>query len=723
MRRKGTMRPWMGTLLALALAAAPAAAPAQVKKVDELKYPPLPRFNVPSPTRVELDNGMVVILLEDHELPLIDATVRVRTGARLEPQELIGVAQITGSVMRTGGTKTMTGDELDDFLEGKAARVETFIGDEFGGASMSCLKGDFPEVLKVFADVLRNPVFAQDKIDITKNQANAGIARQNDNPQSILFREFQEIIYGADSPYAWSETYATIARITRDDLVAWHKKHYHPNRIVLGLAGDFDTAQALELVKATFGDWAKGAAPEKVDVAYNKQVKPGVYYIEKNDMTQSNIAMGHLGIVRNNPDYYAVEVLNQIMSGSFASRLFSNVRSKKGLAYAVRGTVNSDWDHHGIFQMWMTTKTETTGAGIEALLEEARNLTALPPTDEEVAKAKMGILNSFIFNSDSSGKILSQQVTYEYYGYPLDWLTRYRNGIEKVTTAQVREVAAKYVHPDQMAILVVGPKEGQDKPLSTYGTVTAVDITIPEPPTARAEVTDETKKAGAALLARAVDAFGGAAKVDAVESSLQKASAALKTPQGEIEVKMSALMAFPDRLRQEVVLPFGTMTTVITPDDAFLLTPGGTQPVPDSRRADALRDMRRNPMVILKARKQPALVAAVVGQEEVGGKTLQTVQVEWMGDVTLLGVDPETGRILKVAYEGPHPMSGARGEIVQMLSDYRDAGGVTVPFRVEASFNGEPFMTATTESVEINKPVAADAFARPEPVTAQKDGQ
>ncbi|MFQ5768574.1 MAG: M16 family metallopeptidase, partial [Acidobacteriota bacterium] len=317
----------------------------------------------------------------------------------LEPADKTGLASLTGSVLRTGGTTNMSGDALDDFLEGRAASIETGIGTEFGSAGMSCLKDDFPQVLKVFADVLHHPIFEPDKIEVARNQMVSGISRQNDNPQQILFREFGKIIYGKDSPYAATPTYASLGSITRDDLMAWHKKFFHPNRIIIGLAGDFDTAQVLTQIKQVFGDWKKGPAPSKVDIAYNKITHPGVFYIEKNDMTQSNIAMGHLGILRNNPDYYAVEVMNEVFSGGFASRLFSNVRSKKGLAYAVRGGVDSDWDHPGTFQMWMTTKTETTAAGIDALLEEARNITAQPPTEEEVRKAKDAILNSFVFNS------------------------------------------------------------------------------------------------------------------------------------------------------------------------------------------------------------------------------------------------------------------------------------------------------------------------------------
>jgi zinc protease len=453
---------------------------AQVKTVDELDYPDLPEFEVPQPLRLELENGMVVILMEDHELPIVSAVARIRTGSRLEPADKVGLASLTGLVLRTGGTEKMDSDELDDFLESRAANVSSSISLSFGSASMSCLKQDFPAVFRVFGDILRRPIFAEERTRIAVNQLMASISRQNDSPEEIMNREFDEIIYGEDSPYARVPTYASVRSITRDDMVAWHGKYYHPNRIILGLVGDFEAQEVLRQVKSTFADWPRGPACEEVEVPYRRKAQTGVYYVEKNDMNQSNLKMGHLGITRDNPDLFAARVLNHVLSGSFASRLFANVRSDKGLAYVVTGGIRSGWDYPGTFNMWMTTKTETTGAGIEALLEEAQNLELQPPTAEEVNRAKEGILNSFIFNVDTRKEILGQQLTYEYFGYPLDWLDRYRNGVENVTVEEVRRVAQKYIHPQQFVILVVGPSEGRDKPLSDFGEVTQLDISIPD---------------------------------------------------------------------------------------------------------------------------------------------------------------------------------------------------------------------------------------------------
>lgn len=455
--------------------------PGQVDSVEQLSYPPLPDIHITQPTRVILDNGMVVLLLEDHELPTVQVSARIRTGSRLEPADKVGLASLTGTVMRSGGTTTRTGDELDDFLESKAASIETGIGTTAGSASMTCLSEDFPEVFAVFGDVLRNPRFDPGKLAIAKNQVMAGIARQNDNPDGILSREFTKLVYGKDSPYARVESYATVNNISRQDLIDWHAKYFVPNRIILGLVGDFQTEKALDLVKRTFGAWPPGKPFDDPIAPYRTSTTKKVYYVEKSDMTQAKIVIGHLGLTRKHPDYHPVVIINQIVAGSFGARLFSNIRSQKGLAYDVDGGIGFGWDYPATASFSMSTKTDTTQAGIDALLEEARKIMeTAPPTEEEVHKAKASLLNSFVFSVDSPGKLLGKFLTYEYFGYPSDWLVRFRAGIEKATVDQVRKAARTHIKPDQFVFLILGPRQGTAPALARYETVEELDISIPE---------------------------------------------------------------------------------------------------------------------------------------------------------------------------------------------------------------------------------------------------
>ncbi len=453
-----------------------------VDTVDHLRYPPLPDIHIPEPTRVVLDNGMVVLLLEDHELPIVHLSARIRTGSRLDPAGKVGLAGLASDVMRSGGTAALTGDQLDDYLEGKAARIETDMGVSAGSALMSCLREDFADVLAVFGTVLQHPRFDPEKLAIAKDQVVADIARQNDNPRRIAGREFAKLVYGTHSPYARVATYDTINRIVRQDLVDWHATYVHPQRIILGLVGDFTTEGALQLVKQVFGAWPRGPALDDPDVPYQTATTRGVYFAEKHDMTQANIVIGHLGLTRTHPDYYAVVVLNQILSGSFGSRLFSNVRSQKGLAYDVHGGIGFGWDVPELARFSMSTKLDTTQAGIDALLKEVGKVMETdPPTEEEVNRAKASLLNSFVFSVDSPGKVLEELLTHTYFGYPSDWLTIFRAGIEQTTVQQVREAARTHLKPEQFVTLVVGPRDGTAPAMARYDSVMELDIAIPDP--------------------------------------------------------------------------------------------------------------------------------------------------------------------------------------------------------------------------------------------------
>ena len=472
----------MGTCSVLLILTLVVPGQAQVKQVEELDFPPLPELVIPQPERVVLENGMVVLLMEDHELPLVNLSAFIRTGSRLEPPDKIGLASLTGTVLRTGGTAKQSGDALDEFLEGKAAMIETSIGETAGTASLSCLTEDFPAVLGVLSDILRQPAFAPEKIQIAKNQMMASIARQNDDPEGIVSREFKKLIYGKGSPYTWVPTYATILSLTRDDVARWHGTYFQPNRIILGLVGDFQKDQVVALLNKVFGDWPKGPEVKDPEAFIQEHTPAGVFYVEKNDMTQAKIAMGHQGIRRDHPDYYSLVIVNQILSGSFGARLFSNIRSKQGLAYDVQGGVGLQWDYPGMAILSMSTKIQTTGEGIEALISESRNMVSNPPTEEELANAKSSILNSFVFSLDSPSKILGKYLTYQYYGYPSTWLKTFRGGIEQVTLEQVRQAAERHLRHQDFAILVVGPGEGIRPALTRFKDIQELDIRIPDPP-------------------------------------------------------------------------------------------------------------------------------------------------------------------------------------------------------------------------------------------------
>jgi len=447
----------------------------------QIPIPQLPAFHPAQPKRFELPNGMVIFLQEDHELPTIDGTARIRGGEHSVPASKAGMMEVYGEAWRTGGTKTQTGDQLDDFLEQRAAKVETGGGGDSTTVGWACLKEDFDDVFRVFVDVLKNPEFRADKIGIAQKGLYDAISRRNDDPSQIAGREAAKLAYGNNSPLARVPEFATVAAIKRQDLMEWHGKYVHPNNIILGVVGDFDSAKMEAHLREAFGSWPKGAAAKEPEIK-PEPAKPGLYQVDKTDVNQSNIQMVALGITRRNPDYYAVSVFNEAFGGGFSSRLFGDIRTTKGLAYAVGGGVGSGFDHPGILRLMVSTKSKTTFESIEAIDKEIADLPQHPINDEEMKRAKDSILNSFVFRFDSPEKVLQEKMAYEFYGYPLDFLENFQKEIEKVTKEDVARVAAKYLHGDQLAVLVVGHVSDFDKEPSSLGPANKIDITIPPPP-------------------------------------------------------------------------------------------------------------------------------------------------------------------------------------------------------------------------------------------------
>ena len=453
----------------------------QVTDYKTLKYPKLGDIEVPEVRQVTLANGMRLFLLEDHELPLVNVSVMIRAGSVYEPAEKIGLASITGEVMRTGGTASRTGDEIDEELEAIAASVETGIGLNSGSASMSVLKGDLDKGLSILADVLMNPAFREDKIQLAKMQVGSSIARRNDSVGAVAGREFDKLIYGADSVYARHAEYATIGSITRDDLVDFHRKYFGPNNAMLAVWGDFNTKEMIEKIEQVFEKWDKIdlQLPRVPEVKYD--FRKTVNVVRKDDVNQSNVYMGHIGGLRSDPDFFSLIVMNKILGGGFTGRLFKNVRSREGLAYSVYGSYSANYDYPGEFYVGCQTKSEKTVYAIQAMLREVEKMKESEVTDEELALAKDSFLNSFVFNFDTKGEIVNRLMVYEYFGYPADFLLKTKANVEKVTKADVLRVARKHLHPDKLQILAVGRPDDFGQPLSVLGPVNEIDITIPPP--------------------------------------------------------------------------------------------------------------------------------------------------------------------------------------------------------------------------------------------------
>ena len=711
----------LGAALALTVLGLPALAPrasAQAADWKQIAKPPLPAFKAAIPLRIALPNGMVIFLQEDRALPLIRGTAVIRGGSREEPAEKAGLVSMFGQTWRTSGTKARNGDALDEYLESRGARVETFGSSDSTTVQFDTLKDNFADVFAVFTDVLQNPDFKDDKVTLAKNQMNTGIARRNDDVGGIAFREARKLGYGASSPLARNTEYFTIAEVTKDDLAAWHRANVHPNNIILSVIGDFDAKTMEATLRKAFGGWAKGPAfPRQKFTAQDP--KPGIYFVQRDDVNQSQIRMVHAGTMRMNPDYYAITVMNEVFGGGFSARLFSNIRSKKGLAYSVGGGVGALPDTPGLFQLSMGTKSSTTAAAIDALHEEIDNLRKAPPSEAELKGAKDAILNSFIFRVDTQRKVLIERVNNEFYGLPPDLLDQFVPGIQKVTVADVQRAIEKYVHKDKLAVLVVGKSQDFDRPLSSFGPVTNIDITIPAAkaaaPAAAPGATTGAAPASPnspeakALFGKVLESLGGASRVLEVKNFREKATMISKTPMGEqtVEVESWSWVNPPDRQRQALTVNGMALSRVLTAEAAFMSTPMGVQDMPASQKESALRELKLSTLALAQKASDPKLSLTVAPGVKIGEIETRLLTLAMDGAEVKLYVDPATGQVLRrVAQAGP-------AEQTTDYSDFRVVAGMNVAFKRTMSAGPQQSATVTVSEYEVNPTIDPKMFDRP----------
>ena len=330
-----TMRSASGILIAgtmFAAVAGPSTLHAQQNNPwEKIPIPKLHEFKPQQPKRIELKNGIVVFLQEDHELPFVSGSVMIPGGERDVDAAKAGLVSLYGQTWRTSGTAKMSGDAMDDFLEARAAHIETGGDVDSTAISWDSLKGDSDQVLALALDLLFHPNFSAEKLELAQQQEATGIVRRNDDEGGIAAREAAKLVYGANSPYTRQPELATIGAVTVADLQAWHDRTLK-GKLIVGISGDFDPAAMEAKVRTAF----EGLPPVEATPARHDEFagpKPGVYFINKEDVNQSNVEIVGLGTDRRNPDVPALAVMNEILGGGFASRLFqkSSNRARAGL--------------------------------------------------------------------------------------------------------------------------------------------------------------------------------------------------------------------------------------------------------------------------------------------------------------------------------------------------------------------------------------------------------
>jgi zinc protease len=672
-------------------AARPAAAAAP--SYQDLKFPPLRPIQIPKVAAFTLPNGMKLYLLEDHELPIIHGVAQVRTGNLFDPADKIGLATMTGMVIRTGGTRTKTGEQLDEQLENIAASVESDIGESGGSVSFSALKENTDEVLGVFKDVLTTPEFRPDKITLAKTQLNGGIARRNDDARGVAEREFADIVYGKDTPYGWDIEYATVNRITRADLQDFYKRYFFPANIELGVWGDLDTAGMKAKIEKLFSDWAVEQPPVPEFPKAGGQAAPGTYLAVKKDVTQTFFSIGQLGGEFKDKDYPALVIMADILGGGFRSRLVERVRTKMGNAYDIGAGWNANYDHPGWFEISGGTKSLSTVETFQAIQEEVDRIRTSEVTEEELKTAKDTALNSLVFAYDTRAKTLARMLTYEYYGYPPDFIEQYQKALEAVTRADVLRVAKEHLNPAAFTTVAVGNPDDFGHPLDTLGApVHMIDLTIPQETPEAAKGDAASLEKGKRLLARAQQAVGGAGPLAAVKDYIRSYDLQVEPSAGGMLVKETDRWIAPTYFRQDIALP--KISVFCDGKAGWFAASQGSGPLSGAQLKQVQGDLFR-------------LYFRLLLSDRIAGRTVNalddnTVEIsDTGGAIARLELNAETGLPQRLLYEVARA-SGPPIAAEEVWADFQEIAGVKVPRKITIAQGGRKFAEVKLTGCKVN---------------------
>jgi zinc protease len=442
--------------LTLSLAAAPAAAQQLPKRPEQIAFKPLV-FNAPKAAdyRHVLSNGVVVYLAPSKELPLIDLGMTFKGGGYLEPSDKVGLASMTTELMRTGGTEGLAPAELDEKLDFLATNIVIGARDTTCTASIDCLSANFDESLTLLMDMLLRPRFDEGKMKISVDESMEGMKQRNDDADPILSREWNMALYGEDHFEGRQATEASIRAITRDDMKAFAARVFNAGNVIVSVSGDFEVKDMLAKLEKAFAAWPSGERMADPPAPVAKLV-PGVYHVEK-EIPQGKVYIGARSITRDDPDYFAALVMNEILGGGgFTSRIMKTVRSDEGLAYSAGSGLDAGVWYPGEFRAGFQSKSATVALAIKLIQNEFNRMRATEVSAEELEVAKQSFIETFPRSFESKPSMLGIFVADEWTGRdPAYWQT-YRDNVAKVTAADVKRVANRLLDFDKMAVFVVG---------------------------------------------------------------------------------------------------------------------------------------------------------------------------------------------------------------------------------------------------------------------------
>jgi zinc protease len=706
-------------LLAL-LAGAPGAyaqtaAPAKPKAAGP---PPAPAKEVrfPSFQQKTLPNGLQVVVIEQHEQPLVSLRMVLDAGKSFEPVGKAGLAEATAALL-TKGTTTRSAQQIAEAIDFVGGNLGANAGIESGFVNAGVTSDQLDLGFDLLSDIVLHPTFPQDELDRWRRQALSGLQIQRQSAPYLAGAALARTLFG-DYPYGRPAegTPESLQGLTRDDLAAFHQRYYVPNNAILAVVGDVKPADAFARVERAFGGWKKGE--EARLPAFNVPRFQGhkIVVIDKPDAVQTEIRLGQVAIPYRDPDLFTAEVYNSVVGGNASARLYEEIRRKRGLSYGANSYF-VETSQPGWFEAATFTKTETTVEALELALEVLRGLQKEPVPQSELAAAKTFITGAFPLEIETADGIATKVLEALKFGYGREFLESYNANISKVGPADVQRFARERIHPETLAIVLVGNakvfSEALGKKFGAFETIPAAEVDFlsadlrkpkpGKPAAAPASAADQAQALD--LLRQAQAALGGKAFVEQ-KTQVSKGTGSIQPPGMPQPMPVPSIVSyrvFPAKERTEIQLPMGTLV------QAFDGTTGWGSMGPQTQDTTAqAKEEQFYGFDVLRSVGQPGYTARLLPDADVNGKPAKVVEVsDTEGHATRFFLDPQTHLVTKVSFT-------SNGQTTEgVYTDYRDVAGVKVPFQTNVSQNGQPLVEIKLSEVQVNAPVDEGLFKKP----------
>ena len=698
-----------------------------------------------------LPNGLQVVAVLHHEQPVVSMRLLMRAGTAHDPKGKLGLAHLAASLLDQGvaGANPRTAAEMNDAIDFIGGEMGAGAGTDWTMLNVTVMKDSFENGLRMLSDMSRYPAFEANEIERQRQQMLSGLQVSLQDPEYVANSVFDRLVYGFH-PYGMpdSGTPETLAGLTRDDLVAFHRRYFGPNNAILAIVGDLTAEEAFATAKKVFGDW------EKRDLPADRFADPPdptrrVVIVDKPDAVQTEVRVGHVGIPRNHPDYMALNMAIRILGGEGSNRLHQVLRTQRGLTYGAQASFDT-LKESGDFEAQTNTRSDATGEVLRLIVDEFWRLQRERVSEVELMDAKAYLAGSFPLNIETPGSIAMQVVTVLFYGLPVDQLQTFRERVNAVSVDDVQRVAQKYLRPDRLSIVLVGNASAFSSQLARIGFGTFETVALPDldltaadfrrsrvraeraagpssairhPPSAMAyavtaaiqrqapPVAAEESARAMELLDRAIAAKGGLDYLRAIKTIVAKQTLTTETPDGTTTIESTNYIGYPDRFRIETKAPKGLVTQGFDGRFAWLKDAAGLHAVSDGFVRDAKANLRREVVALLVAARDGALTTRLLPDvRDALGKTNHAIELSARDlNPIVLQIDPASGLIAKETFVGDTP---ARPVIEEEFSDYRLVDGLQIPFHATRRTAGQT-VDRRVVSITINQPIDPALFTRP----------